>query len=427
MDWSTPGDIHNRYKLSMQKCSLIFDGPLSNKPEGQKARLLLLWAGDKGLEIYNTARWEDEADKFKLKPIFEKFEAYTKPQSNQILSRYQLRCLKQDDMPLEEFLTKARTLIDDSGYDPAFKVETFRDTLIFGLKSDKVRKDAISKGNSLTFQQVYDLAKTEESTKAQMQVIKQGDENTELFSVRSKKKAASYEGSKSTSSSTKGYSGSVPKHYSSSASKPKFKFKFSSCFRCGNKHDSDASCPATHAKCLYCKKTMHFQKVCMKKRLKQVHEIVQSPEYKGQEIHLHDDSEETSDSSSVNSCDEDEGSDSEPIAVFLADTITSGNSIDSMSSYPNKIYTNVEINDKRNIQIKIDTGADTCILTTDDLQRLGPVEIKPCNNVLKGYGGNPIQNLCTTNLQVTSKNTSISTKFTIVKKSKKINIKIKRS
>ena len=152
---------------------------------------LTVWAGDKGLEIYNTARWEDEADKFKLKPIFEKFEAYTRPQSNQILSRYQLRCLKQDDMPLEEFLTKPRTLIDDSGYDPAFKVETLRDTLIFGMKSEKVRKDAISKGNSLTFQQVYDLAKTDESTKAQMQVLKQGDENTELFSVRSKKKAQS--------------------------------------------------------------------------------------------------------------------------------------------------------------------------------------------------------------------------------------------
>ena len=69
-------------------------------------------------------------------------------------------------MPLEIFLTKARTLIDDSGYDPAFKDETLCDTLIFGLKSDQVRKDAISKGNSLTFQQVYDLAKTEESTNA---------------------------------------------------------------------------------------------------------------------------------------------------------------------------------------------------------------------------------------------------------------------
>ena len=68
---------------------------------------------------------------------------------------------------LEELLTKARTLNDDSGYDPAFKEETLWDTLVFGLRSDKGKKDAISKRNSFTFQQVYDLAKTEESTKAQ--------------------------------------------------------------------------------------------------------------------------------------------------------------------------------------------------------------------------------------------------------------------
>ena len=92
----------------------------------------------------------------------------------------------------------------------------------------------------------------------------------------------------------------------------------------------------------------------MKKRLKQVHEIVQSPEYQGQEIHLHNDDEETSDSSSIHSCDEDEESDSEPITVFL-DTITSDNSIDSMSSYPNKIYATVKINDRRSIQMKVDT------------------------------------------------------------------------
>ena len=63
-----------------------------------KGQLLLLWAGDKGLEIYNTATWDDEADQFKLGPIFEKLEAYTKPQSSRILSRYQLRCLKQGNM-----------------------------------------------------------------------------------------------------------------------------------------------------------------------------------------------------------------------------------------------------------------------------------------------------------------------------------------
>ena len=70
MDWLTPSDINKRFKIFMQKCSLIFHGPLLHRPEGQKARLLLLWAGDKGLEIYNTATWNDEANQFKLGPIF---------------------------------------------------------------------------------------------------------------------------------------------------------------------------------------------------------------------------------------------------------------------------------------------------------------------------------------------------------------------
>ena len=361
----TPGDIHKRCKIFRQKCSLIFDGPLLHRPEGERVRLLLLWAGDKGLEIYNTATWNDEADQFKLGPIFERLEAYTKPQSNQILSRYQLRCLKQDDIPLEEFLTKARTLIDDSGYDPAFQEETLRDTLVFGLKSDKVRKDAISKGNAVTFQQLYDLAKTEESTRAQMQVIRQGEQNTELYSIRSKKKAVSFEGSRQAGSSKHSRSNNEFKHRNPSTSKPRLKFKFTGCFRCGNKHSSDATCPATHAKCSYCKKTGHSQKVCIKKRLQQVHEIVQSPQYQGQEIHLYDHDEETSDSSSTSSSDEDEGNDPEPIAVFL-DTITSENSVNSKSSYPNKIYTTVKINDQCSVQMKVDTGADTCILTIEE-------------------------------------------------------------
>lgn len=57
--------------------------------------------------------------------------------------------------------------------------------------------------------------------------------------------------------------------------------------------------------------------------------------------------------------------------------ITSENCVHNMSSYPNKIYTTVKINDKCSIKMKVDTGANTCVLATDDLQRLGlSVEIQ---------------------------------------------------
>ena len=48
-------------------------------------------------------------------------------------------------MKLEEFITRARTLIEDSGYPAANREEMLRDTLVFGIKSD-----AIAIGNDLT-------------------------------------------------------------------------------------------------------------------------------------------------------------------------------------------------------------------------------------------------------------------------------------
>ena len=134
-----------RFKLFRQKCEFIFEGPLDSVDQKTQVRHLILWVGDKGLEIYNTTTWTDAEDKNKTKEVLDAPENYTKPQSNQILSRYQLRCLKQGDIPLEEFVTNVCLLVDDSGYPAAVKQEYLRDTLVFGIKSDKVRRDVIGK------------------------------------------------------------------------------------------------------------------------------------------------------------------------------------------------------------------------------------------------------------------------------------------
>ena len=119
MDWTTPADIHKHFKLFKQKCEFIFAGPLDKVEEAKKARLLLLWIGDKGLEIYNTRMWGDNGDNLKITPVMAALEAYTKPQSNEILARYQLRRLKQGDRPLEE--AEVRLLVENGRYYPAAK------------------------------------------------------------------------------------------------------------------------------------------------------------------------------------------------------------------------------------------------------------------------------------------------------------------
>ena len=143
--------------------------------------MLLLWSDDKGLEIYITETWAYDGDDLLLLPVWKKLEACVRSRSNRIQARFQLRSIKQGEMKLEEFITRARTLIGDSGYPAANREEILRDTLVFGIKSDKVRRDAIAIGNDLIYQQVYDLAKTE------IDIIAGNDSSPQVHDVRSKR------------------------------------------------------------------------------------------------------------------------------------------------------------------------------------------------------------------------------------------------
>ena len=65
-----------------------------------------------------------------------------------------------------------------------------------------------------------EIAKTEESTRAEMQVIREGEQNTELYSVRSKKKAVSFAGPRQASSTKHSHPDNDLKDCSPCTSKP---------------------------------------------------------------------------------------------------------------------------------------------------------------------------------------------------------------
>ena len=114
-------------------------------------------------------------------------------------------------MSLEDFITKPKGLIDESGYHQDFNEEMLRDTLVFGLNSDKVRKDAIALGNKLTFQHIYDLAETEESTTAQIKEITQGNREIKVKETHSVRRGQY--GKYGSFSKTTGYSQNIQRSH----------------------------------------------------------------------------------------------------------------------------------------------------------------------------------------------------------------------
>ena len=170
MDWSPGPDLRTRFKRFCQKCELLLDGPLKSRDSTQKCKYVLLWSGDHGLDLFNT--WTLTTDQQKdLKEYWTRFEDHVKPQVNHILNRYYLRSLKQNNRPLDAFLTEARLLIQSSGYPQELHDELMRDTLVFGTDSEDVRRKCISRGNELTFTKAKEIARTEEATQMQLKAM----------------------------------------------------------------------------------------------------------------------------------------------------------------------------------------------------------------------------------------------------------------
>jgi hypothetical protein len=130
----------------------MLSGPLSRKTNTVKCLYLLIWAGEKGQEVFSTWTLTD-TEQNKPKIYLDSFETYIQPSANPIFARYIFHQRNQKDgEAIESHVTPLKVLAKDCEFSTAIQLEDqlVRDRLIFGVKNVRIREWLLSEGATLT-------------------------------------------------------------------------------------------------------------------------------------------------------------------------------------------------------------------------------------------------------------------------------------
>ena len=166
MQWE--GDnLKENWRRFKQHVELMFTGPLKSRNESEKCSYLFIWVSQKGRDIYNTWTGISEEDRQKLQTYYDRFENHISPKANPVFARFKFHSRTQDTSETaEKFITALRILAQDCDFKA--QDEMIRDRIVFGTNSLKVREKLISKGAKLTLDKAIEIARSFESSQAQL-------------------------------------------------------------------------------------------------------------------------------------------------------------------------------------------------------------------------------------------------------------------
>ncbi len=106
LNWNA-SDLPDEFQNFQEYCTLIFDGPFTEKAEKEKVAYLLLWIGRPGVNIYKSFAWDEESDKQRLVKVWKKFEKHLQPKVNYRIARFQLQQYRQrKDESTDDFIAR---------------------------------------------------------------------------------------------------------------------------------------------------------------------------------------------------------------------------------------------------------------------------------------------------------------------------------
>lgn len=309
---------------------------LKKKDEDVQCAQLLQLMGDEALTICNTFTIE-EADKDKIKPLMEQFEAHFVPKKSVHFERYKFLTYRQTTEATEQFIINVKNQAKQCALG-GLEEDLIKTMITIGIKNPKIREHLLQ-NEELTLAKAIELCKSSESAVERSKVINNENSiNVEAVFKGAKPKVKQWKISESkphpsnTTATPAETSNQFQPRTSESrssravASRNHRQGYIKDCSKCGCNHQIN-NCLAYGKKCKLCKKLNHFAVKCRTKHVNLIRK----------EVNTNDDISVYTDS------------DSSEINYVHIDTI---NDISEIKSWNVDLLINNEI-----IKFKLDTGS----------------------------------------------------------------------
>ena len=217
-EWERWKELFNDFLIASDK---------DKKDKKVKASILRNLIGPDALVIYETFTLTED-EKADCGAIIAKFEEYCKPKVNIVYERFKFWNTKQNDMSLDEYVIKLKSLAKDCAFDdPEQNTSScqVRDKFVAGM-SDIRTQERLLREPKLTLERAIEIAKTAALSQKQAHEIQNRDEELPVDTIK-----------KATSG------------------------KITECDNCGYSHPIRA-CPAWGKTCKKCSKLNHFASRC---------------------------------------------------------------------------------------------------------------------------------------------------------------------
>lgn len=144
---SLTGNVAENWKKFVQKFEYFLEATDKTEKTGKvKVAILLNLIGDEGLEVYNTFRFEEEADRQDINKVLEQFSKHCAPLKNIVFERYKFyNLIQKEAQTFDNDLTELQKAASTCEF--AEEESLIRDRIVLGTRDKAVQERMLREPN----------------------------------------------------------------------------------------------------------------------------------------------------------------------------------------------------------------------------------------------------------------------------------------